>query len=221
MIKRSTNKRTARPGWRIGTTVACLLSLAMMASPAAAEGTDSLQSHADGRGFYLGLEFIGSSLHADNPSNTAFFIKDDGGGVLLKAGYHFTPAFALELSLGGSRHETSVQTIDANLAAVQIFALYRFSPDRPFRPYIKGGFGGYSLILQEGSLESKIEGGGVTFGGGFDYFFSSHFSLGVDFIHNVIRYEEFTLSAGGFSVNWDIDEDGSMSSLGLALTYHF
>jgi hypothetical protein len=66
-----------------------------------------------------------------------------------------------------------------------------------------------------------VEGGGVTFGGGFDYFFSSHFSLGLDFIHNVIQYDQFTVSAGDFSVGWDIDEDGAMSSLGLAFTYHF
>ena len=221
MVKRSTNKKTYRLNSLIGAAAICVLSLAVFVSPAPAQDTGSVQGHDDGCGFYLGLEFIGSSLHADNQTNTVFFIKDDGGGALMKVGYHFTPTFALELSVGGSRHETSLQIIDANIAAAQIFALYRFSPDRPFRPYIKGGFGGYSLILQEGSLEARIEGGGVCFGGGFDYFFSSHFSLGVDFIHNVIQYEEFTLSAGGFSANWDIDEDGSMTSLGLALTYHF
>jgi hypothetical protein len=221
MIKRSTNNRITRPNYLIRSAGTCLFCLAMLASPVLALEIGSGQGHDDGCGFYLGLEFIGSSLHADNQTNTTYFIKDDGGGALLKVGYHFTPTFALEFSAGGARHETSLQTIDANMAAAQIFALYRFSPDRPFRPYIKGGFGGYSLILQEGSVEARIEGGGVSFGGGFDYFFSSHFSLGVDFIHNVIQYEEFTLSAGGFSANWDIDEDGSMSSLGLALTYHF
>jgi hypothetical protein len=201
--------------------VAGLMVLTAAALPASAHPEDQYQGHDDGCGFYLGLTLLGSSLHTDNQANNIFFIRDGGGGALLKVGYHFTPGFALEVSFGGARHETSLQTIDADLGMVQIFALYRFSPNRPFRPYLKGGFGGYGLVLREGSVEAQVEGGGVTFGGGFDYFFTSRFSLGLDFIHNVIQYDELTLTAGTLSSAWDIDEDGAMTSLGLALTFHF
>ena len=101
------------------------------------------------RGFYLGLKFIGSSLHVDDDGDNSFFVKDDGGGVQLHAGYSFNRVFSLELSLGGANHETSVQAIDANFGLVQLFAHYRFRPGRAFRPYIKGGFGGYTLELSD------------------------------------------------------------------------
>ncbi len=200
------------------TALGILITLMFFSSPLLAQET---QEDSNEKGFYLGIRFIGSSLHVDDSEDADFFIKDDGGGAQLQAGYRFNNAFSLELSMGGAKHDTSDPRIDALIGAVQIFAQYHFSPGRPFRPYIKGGFGGYGLSLKEDNAEIQIEGGGVTFGGGFDYFFSPHFALGVDLTHNVIKYEEANLSAGGFSIGWEIDEEGSMTSLGLALAYYF
>jgi hypothetical protein len=103
----------------------------------------------------------------------------------------------------------------------QIFAHYRFAPGKPFRPYIKGGLGGYGLRLEQGDLNANIRGGGIALGGGFDYFFSRHFSIGVDFTHNIINYNEVEFSLGGASFATEVDEEGAMSSLGLGLTYYF
>jgi hypothetical protein len=175
----------------------------------------------DDKGFYLGLKFMGSSLHTDPADDEAFFIKDDGGGVQLDIGYRFNPTFMLELSVGGANHETSDPKIDARFETVQIFGYYRFSPDRAFRPYLKGGFGGYGLYVEEGSVNWRVEGGGVTVGGGFRYFFSPHFSLGLDFAHNIVRYDKATVSIEGFSYEWAIDENGSMTSLGVQFGYSF
>lgn len=174
-----------------------------------------------GTGFYLGILFMGSSLHVDESDEDVFFVKDDGGGVLFKAGYGFNPVFSLELALGGTRHDTSESDIDAGLGFVQLFALYRFAPNHPFRPYIKGGLGGYGLTLDAGDIDVRTNGGGLAFGGGFDYFFSPHFALGVDFTHNIIHYDKIELQFGGTTLGEEIDEEGSMSSLGLALTYFF
>lgn len=171
-------------------------------------------------GFYLGLRFVGSSLHVDNDDDV-FFVKDDGGGIVLLAGYSFNEVFSLELDINGLRHETSDQAIDANFAALQIFAHYRFAPGRDFRPYIKGGLAGYSLVLDAGDADVRIEGGGIPLGGGFDFFFSEHFSLGADFTHNVIEYKELSVDFEGLSLNFDVDEEGAMSSIGLNLTYYF
>ena len=117
--------------------------------------------------------------------------------------------------------DTSNPAVDARFGMVQLFAHYRFSPGNAFRPYIKGGLGGYGLVLEAGSADVRIEGGGIPIGGGFDYFFSSHFSLGVDFTHNIIQYDKVTFNLQGVGVGFDIDEEGSMSSLGLALAYYF
>ena len=174
------------------------------------------------RGFYLGLKFIGSSLHVDDDGDNSFFVKDDGGGVQLHAGYSFNRVFSLELPLGGANHETSVQAIDANFGLVQLFAHYRFRPGRAFRPYIKGGFGGYTLELSDNKASVRVEGGGIPIGGGFDYFFSKHFSLGVDFTHNIINYNKLEIDLGdGATAGFDMDEEGAMTSLGLALAFYF
>lgn len=174
------------------------------------------------RGFYLGLRFLGSSIHVDDNADSPFFVKDDGGGLQLHLGYSFNRVFSLEFSFGGARHETSVQAIDANAGFVQLFAHYRFQPGRAFRPYVKGGIGGYGLELTDNRASVRIEGGGIPIGGGFDYFFSRHFSLGVDFTHNIINYDKLEIDLGdGATAGFDMDEEGALTSLGIAFAYYF
>ena len=43
----------------------------------------------------------------------------------------------------------------------------------------------------------------------------------MDFTHNIINYDKATVELEGVEIGFDIDEEGSMSSLGLALTYYF
>jgi hypothetical protein len=205
----------ARLSGSCGLVLCVLLAIALtpFQSAAQVDGRD--------RGFYLGLDFIGSSLHVDDDSDSDFFVKDDGGGLQLKAGYSINKVFSVELDLGGANHDTSNPAVDARFGMVQIFAHYRFSPGNAFRPYIKGGFGGYALALESGSASARIEGGGIPIGGGFDYFFTRHFSLGLDFTHNFIQYDKVTFSLADVDVGFDIDEEGSMSSLGLSLTGYF
>ncbi|MCK5406895.1 MAG: porin family protein [Candidatus Krumholzibacteria bacterium] len=173
------------------------------------------------RGFYLGIKFIGSSLHVDEDGESDFFVKDDGGGIQFHAGYSFNRVFSLELAFGGANHETSVQSIDADFGLFQLCVHYRFSPGRAFRPYIKGGLGGYGLVLKDNNKSVRIDGGGVPIGGGFDYFFSKHFSLGVDLTHNIISYDKVKVDFGTPTDGLDIDQAGAMTSLGLALAYYF
>ncbi len=200
---------------------AAIAGLALMGTviPAAAEGEGRAQTPE--KGFYLGMRFIGSSLHVDESANDMFFVEDDGGGVEFHGGYQFNNVFALELSLGAANHDTSDPRIDCGFSFVQVFALYRFAPGHPFRPYIKGGLGGYGLRLEEGDAEATINGGGLALGAGFDYFFSRHFSLGVDLTHNIIQYNEAEFRLGDTAVSTEIDEEGAMTSLGLSLAYYF
>jgi hypothetical protein len=174
----------------------------------------------DEKGFFLGLKFAGASLHADEQSDI-FYIKDDGGGIQLDVGYRFNPIFMLEIVAGGSSHDTSDPKIGATMQSVQIFGYYRFSPESSFRPYIKGGFGGYGLVLESGSASAQMDGGGVAFGGGFRYFLSPHFSFGVDFTHNVIQYDKAKLSLGELSYESSIDENGGLTTLAIAFGYSF
>jgi opacity protein-like surface antigen len=174
------------------------------------------------RGSYLGLRFLGSSIHVDDNANSPFFVKDDGGGLQLYLGYSFNRVFSLEFSFGGATHETSVQAIDARVGFVQLLAHYRFMPGHAFRPYVKGGIGGYGLELTDNRASVRIEGGGIPIGGGFDYFFSRHFSLGVDFTHNIINYDQLEIDLGdGATAGFDMDEEGALTTLGIAFGFHF
>jgi hypothetical protein len=173
----------------------------------------------DESGIYLGLKMIGSSLHVDEEDQP--FFEDDGGGIEFDFGYRFNPTFALELGLGGAKHETVETSIDAYFAMLHILGVYRFCPDRPFRPYLNGGFGGYSLRVEEDAASAEISGGGIVLGAGFRYFFSEHFAMGIDLTHNMIRYDEGKVSLGELSYQTAIDEEGAQTSFGLTFSYSF
>ncbi len=174
----------------------------------------------DRSGFHLGVKLVSATLHSDETS-AVFLVKEEGGGVQLDIGYRFNPVFMLEIVVGGSKHETSDRAIDARTESVQLLGYYRFSPEKSFRPYIKGGFAGHALVLESEAVEARIRGGGVAFGGGFRYFLSPHFSLGLDLTHNMIRYDEAELTLGQFGYEFSIDEYGENTTLGLMFSYSF
>jgi opacity protein-like surface antigen len=173
------------------------------------------------RGFYLGTTFAGSFVDADNQPGDPLVINEDGGSLELRAGYSFNPVFSIELSIAGARHETSDPNIDMEFAAARLFAHYRFRATHQLRPYLKGGLGGYTLRLEEPGLAAEVTGGGLAFGGGLDYFFNRHFSLGLDYMFNIIEYDDAKVTFEGLSVSAGIDEDGAQSSLGLAFSFYF
>lgn len=175
----------------------------------------------DKSGIYLGLKFVGSSLHAEDKGDGAFFIKDDGGGVQFDIGYRFNRPFSLEFCIGASSHETSEQTLDANIYSVSLLGYYRFSPHHAFRPFIKFGLGGHGLQIVYGDATARIDGGGVAIGAGFKYFFNPHFALGLDLTTNIIQYDEATVTLGEHAYSFEIDEEGSLTTLGLSFSYGF
>lgn len=194
---------------RCGVIVAAFgLCFFLMAGDAIADVTE------DESGVCLGLTLAGASLHSDATSDE-FHVKDHGGALQLSLGYRFNPVFTLELAIGGSKHDTSVPSIDAGVASVQILGYYRFLPEKSFRPYLKGGFAGYSLVLDAGSVDLRINGGGIAFGGGVRAFLSPIFSIGVDLTHNMIKYDDAKLSLGDLSFQSSIEEHGRLTTLGL------
>ena len=214
MLTHRERRSYRRAGEALSAAAVCALLL-LLSTGAAAEVAE------DDRGFSLGVKLLGSSLHVDSDSDEDAFVKDDGGGLALDVGYRFNPTFMLELCVGAASHNTSDPAIDARFEEVQVLGYYRFSPESAFRPYLKGGFGGYGLHVEEGSAGTRVEGGGVALGGGFRYFFSPHFSIGLDLTHNIVRYDTATVSLQGFSYEWAIEEDGAATTLGLAFGYSF
>ena len=173
------------------------------------------------RGVYLGVMLLGSSLDADDTLDDEFIINDDGGGISIRLGYLFNPKFSLELALGGHGHETSDPAVDAVLGTLNLFGYYHFAPGRHFRPFIKGGIGGYGLGFESDENKPSVSGGGLAFGGGFEYFLTNHFTLGLDLTHHIIKYAEKEIDlGGGVTQGTEIDEKGSATTLGLFLTLY-
>jgi hypothetical protein len=208
--------KSRRATAKLGAALIAVMGLSLILAP----GTARAGAVEDPKGFFLGLKFASVTLNTDQ-SSSVFFIKENGSGVQLDIGYRFNPVFMLELVIGGSNHNTSDPAIDARTAAVQIFGHYRFSPERSFRPYLKGGFGGYALLLESGSTNLQFSGGGVAFGGGFRFFFSPKFSLGVDLTANLIRYDEAKLSLSELTYQSELEADGSVTTLGVSFGYSF
>jgi opacity protein-like surface antigen len=205
-----------------GAAVAAILVTAVVIPARAQEkAEEEAKSVAPDDAFYLGLRFLGSSLHVDETTEDVFFIEDDGGGFEFHAGYQFNKVFAIELSLGGAGYDTSDPNIDARFGFIELLALYRFAPSHPFRPYIKGGLGGCGLRLEYGDASATANGGLLVLGGGFDYFFTRHFSLGLDLTHNIVEYNEVEFRLGESAFSDEIDEEGAMTSLGLSFAYYF
>jgi opacity protein-like surface antigen len=172
-------------------------------------------------GFYAGIAFAGSFIDVNNEAGSTLSVTQDGNAVDLRVGYSFNPVFSLELALAGARHDTSDPAIDVEFSAVKLFGVYRFRPSHQMRPYLKGGLGGYSLRMEDPPASAEATGGGLAFGGGLDYFFSRHFSLGLDYTFNLIEYDAAKLNFENISVSTQIDENGAQSALGLTFSFYF
>jgi len=202
-------------GKRLATLI-MLIALSLFLVP----GITRAEATEDESGLYLGLILAGSSFHNDLNS-PGFSIKEAGGAAQINVGYRFNPVFMLELSAGGSSHETSDTAIDAGIATVQLLGYYRFLPQKSFRPYLKGGIAGYGLVLKYGSASVRMNGGGIAFGIGFKCFLSRRFSLGADLTHNMIKYDKTKLSIGQFSYETNADVYGRLTTLGIIAGYSF
>ena len=173
------------------------------------------------KGFYLGSSLMGSSIDIDEDPGTTFRVDSNGGGVTLEMGYSFNSVFSLELVLAATGYETSDPDINAGLGAVQVFAHYQFRPGSQMRPFVKGGFGGYGLRIDDGAVAATANGGGLAFGGGIDYFFNRHFAMGIDVTHSIIDYNELEFDFGGTTTGSEIDEEGTMTTTGLTFNFYF
>jgi len=172
------------------------------------------------KGFYLGLRLSTSNLHTDDETQE-FRVDKNGGGLQLLAGYSFNRVFSLEFDILGAGHQTTSPDIEARFGGFELFAHYRWRPGHAFRPYVKGGLGAYGIGLDAGGESVNATGGGVPLGGGFDYFFTNHFSLGVDVTHRIVEYDQVQVDLGGSTVGFDIDEDGAQTALSLTFDFWF
>ncbi|NNE44941.1 MAG: hypothetical protein HKN12_12100, partial [Gemmatimonadetes bacterium] len=103
---------------------------------------------------------------------------------------------------------------------------YLFRPGQPFRPYLVGGVGGFSMGSRQDNLDFEVNGPGITLGTGFAYFVSERFALDFALRGDFINWEEatatLTLPGGAQTeVATPIEEEGSAAKVFFGLNWWF
>ncbi len=144
-------------------------------------------------GFFLGLDFhtshIGAEDETPGASPGSVFIDDNGAGATFFLGYGITSSFPVRLNLSLAEHETSDSSVEFFYSSITIEAAYLFRDGEPLRPYLLGGFGGFSVRSRQDAFDFETTGPGFVVGAGIVYFLSEHFAL------------DFALR--GDLINWD------------------
>ena len=132
------------------------------------------------RGFFAGLHLQGASIESDD-----LFAEDvSGSGLGILAGFGFTSRFAILADLSVAALDVDAPG-DVALGHFDLLARYAFTnPSSRFAPFIEGGIAGVFVIESEADLgdgiptEVATSGGGVTLGGGVQYYFHPSWAVG-------------------------------------------
>lgn len=139
---------------------------------------------SDNSGFMLNLHLLGNGVSGVGADAE----MENGGGLGVALGYGFNDRVALYLNVDGAQieYDEDEEVEDDSYTAVTADLGVRMNfgnEGMKLRPYINAAFSG--LVLgEEGEIAgeeivSTISGGGLTVGGGLQYFFSRNLALDV------------------------------------------
>jgi hypothetical protein len=134
----------------------------------------------------LGLSFSGSALRSDDLNSST----ESGPGVAGQLGWGFTKNFAIVLDASAARMESVGGNYD--LAHADIAGRWHFvSSSHGFVPFVEVGYSGRAAMQNDVLMADEfgntyagdlaILGGGISFGGGLNYFISQKWALGGQF----------------------------------------
>jgi outer membrane protein with beta-barrel domain len=133
-------------------------------------------------GLMLGLSFDASSIRSDDLNSS----RESGPGAAALVGWGVTKNFALLLDASGAR--ISSLAGDYDLGHVDLGGRWHFVNRSAFVPFVEVGYAGRVATKQDAILSDEqgntytgdlsILGGGVSFGGGLEYFVTPGIALG-------------------------------------------
>ena len=151
-------------------------------APAARRMQPAPRPRTNTSGLMLGLSFDASRIRSDDLNSTT----ESGPGVAALLGWGVTKNFAFILDASGAR--ISSLDGDYDLAHVDIGGRWHFVNRSGFVPFVEVGYAGrmatkQGAILSDGQGNSytgdlSILGGGVSLGGGLEYFVTPGIALG-------------------------------------------
>lgn len=145
----------------------------------------SLSAQSDNSGFMLNLHVLGNGVSGVGENAE----MENGGGLGLALGYGFTDRVALYLNVDAAaiqydEDDDHIETTEDDYAAVTADLGVRMNfgnEGMKLRPYINAAISGVVLgeeyELAGETVESALAGGGLTVGGGLQYFFSPSLAL--------------------------------------------
>ena len=157
----------------------------------------------------LGLSLSGSSLRSDNLNSSA----ETGAGLAAQLGWGFTKNFAIVLDASAARIESVGGNYD--LGHVDIGGRWHFvSASHGFVPFVEVGYSGRAAQQRDVLMaddngntyagDLRILGGGISFGGGLQYFISQKWALGGQFkwtTGEFTRVQIDNVSIDGFAID--------------------
>lgn len=186
-----------------------LVLSALVAGMALSAGSLSAQSGTSG--FMLNAHLTGASVAGTVEDSES----ESGGGIGLALGYGFNERVTLLLNVDASRMEYAngedgdLDDGEYDLATADLALRFSFGgPERKLRPYVTTGFTGLVQADEADDVELAISGGGITLGGGLEYFFTR--SLALDAALNV--------TSGSFTM-FEVDDEEEDLDAGLGFSH--
>ena len=172
-------------------------------------------------GLMLGLAFDASRIRSDDLNSTT----ESGPGVAALLGWGVTKNFALILDASGAR--ISSLAGDYDLAHVDVGGRWHFVNRSAFVPFVEVGYAGRAAMKQDAILSDgqgntytgdlSIMGGGVSLGGGLEYFVTSGIALGGAFKwtsgqFTQVRFDNVTVDG--------LDVDATSARFNMGFTWY-
>jgi opacity protein-like surface antigen len=138
----------------------------------------SLSAQSDNSGFMLNAHLLGNGVSGVGADAE----MENGGGLGVAVGYGFNDRVALYLNIDAAAIEydedegTEDDTYDAVTADLGVRMNFG-NEGMKLRPYINAAFSGLALVEEVEEVDATIAGGGLTIGGGLQYFFSPRLAL--------------------------------------------
>lgn len=192
---------------------------ALVAGAALTAGSLGAQSGTSG--FMLNAHLTGTSLAGTVEDADA----ESGAGFGLAAGYGFNERVTLLLNVDAARMEyeegedEDLDDGEFDLATADLALRFNFgTPAQKLRPYVTTGFTGVVMGDEAEELELSISGGGITLGGGLEYFFTP--SLALDAALNVTTGSFTTVELDDEEEDLDAGIGFNHGRLQLGVTWH-
>jgi hypothetical protein len=169
--------------------------------------------------FLIGFNVTGSSLEVEDAD------PESGGGGGLTLGWGVSRRVALFLRGDVSTMEINNPEVegDYSLILIDLGARIGFGgPEKRFVPYLMGALTAMTAAatIPAGPVletEASLTGGGISLGGGFQYYFTPSVALDIQAIGSAGRFTRFELG----TLSQEIDDlEVSAGRLNIGLTFH-